>query len=54
MVHPELDAMTARAPEVVAAFRNLGFVYVTLDMEGFRSGSMNEVLSISTKKGEQP
>jgi len=27
-------------------FKKIGFCYVTVDLEGFRSGSMNEVLSI--------
>ena len=31
--------------ELAARFRELGFKYVTLDLEGFRSGSMNEVLN---------
>ena len=26
-------------------FRKLGFKYVTLDLQGFRSGAMNEVLT---------
>ncbi|GMR04289.1 MAG: ATP-dependent sacrificial sulfur transferase LarE [Thermodesulfobacteriota bacterium] len=30
---------------VVRGLKELGFVYVTLDLEGFRSGSMNEVLA---------
>ena len=30
--------------ELAARFRQLGFKYVTLDLQGFRSGSMNEVL----------
>ena len=30
--------------ELATRFRALGFKYVTLDLEGFRSGSMNEVL----------
>ncbi len=30
--------------ELARRFRQLGFKYVTLDLEGFRSGSMNEVL----------
>jgi pyridinium-3,5-biscarboxylic acid mononucleotide sulfurtransferase len=29
---------------LVRAFRELGFQYVTLDLEGFRSGSMNAVI----------
>lgn len=30
--------------ELAKRFRELGFKYVTLDLQGFRSGSMNEVL----------
>ena len=30
--------------QLAARFRELGFKYVTLDLQGFRSGSMNEVL----------
>jgi uncharacterized protein len=33
-----------RRQAVVDRFKQLGFVYVTLDLAGFRSGSMNEVL----------
>ena len=29
---------------VVRHFKSLGFVYITLDLEGYRSGSMDEVL----------
>ena len=31
-------------------FRSIGYAYVTLDLEGFRSGSMNEVLASKIKK----
>ncbi len=31
--------------EVVAAFQAYGFTYVTLDLEGFRSGKLNQVLT---------
>ncbi len=31
-------------PQIRSYFRNLGFQYVTLDLHGFRSGSLNEVL----------
>ena len=31
--------------QIVPAFKALGFSYVSLDLEGFRSGSMNETLS---------
>ncbi|MBR1806961.1 MAG: hypothetical protein IJ774_11345 [Selenomonadaceae bacterium] len=36
--------MTIRAA-VVDKLKSLGFAYVTLDLQGFRTGSMNEVLS---------
>lgn len=34
------------AAQLVPIFKNLGFKYVTLDCEGYRSGSMNAVLPI--------
>jgi uncharacterized protein len=34
------------AAEFTRIFKNLGFAYVTLDLEGFRSGSMNALLTI--------
>ncbi len=30
---------------VVSAFQEFGFIYVTLDLEGYRSGKLNQVLS---------
>lgn len=40
-------AMAARFVEI---FKPLGFHYVTLDLEGYRQGAMNEVLSAHEKK----
>ena len=37
-----LDSSIRKA--VIATFKDIGYTYVTLDMEGFRSGSMDEVL----------
>jgi uncharacterized protein len=31
--------------QIVAAFQEFGFIYVTLDLEGYRSGKLNQVLS---------
>jgi len=31
-------------PQVVKAFQDLGFIYITLDLEGYRSGKLNQVL----------
>lgn len=41
----EMDAMldVALRQRVAEAFKEIGFVYVTLDLEGYRTGSMNEV-----------
>ncbi len=36
-----IPALADRHGEVVAALKNLGFKYITLDIEGFRSGSMD-------------
>ena len=34
----------ARTPKaIVDRLKQLGYVYITLDLQGFRSGSMNEV-----------
>jgi pyridinium-3,5-biscarboxylic acid mononucleotide sulfurtransferase len=33
--------------ELAAELRRLGFKFVTMDLEGFRSGSLNELLQIS-------
>jgi pyridinium-3,5-biscarboxylic acid mononucleotide sulfurtransferase len=39
-------ALTAEmAREFTAVFKRLGFKFVTLDLEGFRSGSMNQLLT---------
>ena len=40
----QIPALITLRRDLVAHFKSLGFVYVTLDLEGFRSGSMNEVL----------
>ena len=37
--------LTTDLPQIVSAFQELGFVYVTLDLEGYRSGKLNQVLS---------
>ena len=37
---------------ITAYFKSIGYTYVTLDLEGFRSGSLNEVLA-SFRKGSQ-
>ena len=38
------------AAEFTRIFKALGFTYVTLDLEGFRSGSMNAVLPVASMR----
>ena len=40
----DIPRLAARASEIAAAFKELGFAYITLDLRGYRTGSMNEVL----------
>jgi len=41
----ELEESFRRREEVAAAVRSAGYAYVALDLDGFRSGSLNEVLA---------
>ena len=48
IAHEEMDRALnpAMAAQFTAIFKQLGFQFVTLDLEGFRSGSMNALLPI--------
>ena len=39
-----IDALVSRRAAVVAAVRACGYRYVTVDLEGFRSGNLNDAL----------
>ena len=41
---------SALREKIVDHFKTLGFAYVTLDLQGYRTGSMNEVLTDDEKK----
>jgi pyridinium-3,5-biscarboxylic acid mononucleotide sulfurtransferase len=41
--------LTVDLPSVVSAFQGFGFIYVTLDLEGYRSGKLNQVLDQNLK-----
>ena len=44
-VQPEaIPRLAARASEIAAAFKGFGFAYVALDLQGYRTGSLNETL----------
>ncbi len=40
----ELARLLTLREEVVSKFKEVGFTYVTMDLLGYRVGSMNEVL----------
>src|SRR3954451_18229834 len=40
--------------DLVPAFKALGFKFVTLDLEGFRSGSLNTLIPLETIRGTAP
>ena len=40
----DIPAVVERRDEIVAALRKLGFTYVSLDLSGYRTGSMNKLL----------
>ena len=52
---PAEDILSLVRPDarsrIVARFMELGYTYVTIDLAGFRSGSLNEVLSSSETSG---
>ena len=39
----DLPTVLARRDEIVRALHDLGYAYVTLDLDGYRTGSLNEV-----------
>jgi pyridinium-3,5-biscarboxylic acid mononucleotide sulfurtransferase len=49
-----LAQVLARRVEVVAAVRGAGFRFVALDLEGFRSGSLNRVLEVLSAVTPRP
>ncbi|MGE5575754.1 MAG: ATP-dependent sacrificial sulfur transferase LarE [Syntrophothermus sp.] len=44
VARPDREKVLAVADVVVAEFKRLGFAYVALDLQGYRTGSMNEQL----------
>ena len=46
----DFETVTYHRSEIDRKFRELGFRYVSLDLKGFRSGSMNEALGDSSQR----
>ena len=48
----DIPRLAARADEIAAAFKGFGFAYVALDLQGYRTGSLNETLTAEEKDRE--
>ena len=46
----DIPRIAARAEEIAAALKSFGFAYVALDLQGYRTGSMNETLPAAEKR----
>ena len=40
----EIQRLAALADDIVASFKEIGFKYISVDLQGYRQGSLNEVL----------
>lgn len=49
----DFEKVLASRLRIVEKLQELGFKYVTIDLQGFRSGSMNEMLTEEEKTGHQ-
>ena len=43
--------LSTNLPQLVKVFQEYGFMYVTLDLEGYRSGKLNQVLTSEVSSG---
>ena len=48
----ELDFAFGHRKEIVAAVKKIGYLWVSLDMSGLRSGSLNDQLNLTESKTE--
>ena len=46
----DIPRLAARAEEIAAALKSFGFTYVALDLQGYRTGSLNETLPATKKR----
>lgn len=50
----KIPELINHSDEIIKKFKDLGFTYVNIDLEGYRSGSMDEVLDSKVKKEVNP
>jgi uncharacterized protein len=41
----DIPTIMTHAQKIIKRFKTLGFTYITLDLQGYRTGSLNEVLT---------
>ena len=46
----DIPRLATRAEEIAAALKSFGFAYIALDLQGYRTGSMNETLPSAEKR----
>ena len=46
----DIPRLAAHAAEISASFKRFGFAYATLDLQGYRTGSLNEMLTKAEKR----
>lgn len=46
----EFEKLIQNRQRIVSMFKEYGFAYVTMDLTGYRTGSMNETIDINNKK----
>ena len=44
VIEVDLPVVLRNAERIIKRFKKLGFMYITLDLQGYRTGSLNEVL----------
>ena len=49
----QFPTILSSVEQIVAALKGMGFTYVTLDLQGYRTGSMNEVLDPAIPAAEK-
>jgi uncharacterized protein len=50
----DFSVILARRETILSEFKKLGYNYITLDLAGFRSGSMNEVVVKNGRRSTTP
>ena len=49
----ELEKLLSMREVITQKLREAGFAYITMDLQGYRTGAMNEVLAAEEKKKNQ-